>query len=136
MAIQNRRLPAGKVGYVTPDKRASDLIGQSKIQTPLSQQPSNNVVQRVEANSGDLSITPAGALLSNHNTRRAYLFIQNKSSLVVFINVGAAANAGNRGKGIKIDPGGFYEPNSVPINSIYAWTPAGNAAITFIEGMQ
>ena len=137
MTIANRRSPAGQPAqYVTPDKRASDLIGQSLIQTPLSAQPSNNVVQRVDTNSGDFAITPNGALLSNHNTRRAFLSIQNKSSLTVFINVGAAANDGNRGRGRQIDPGGFWEPESVPINSIYAWTPIGNAAISFMEGMQ
>ena len=136
MTIANRRRPQGHAHHVNPLDRAMDLVAKSQVQTPLSQEPSNNVVQRVQAISSDLFITPAGQLVSQYNPRRASLLIQNKSGLTVFVNFGAAANAGDQGKGFKIDPGGFIEPNSVPVDAIYAWTPVGNAAITFLEGNQ
>lgn len=136
MTIRNKRRPHGKATFVKPIDRAIDLIAQSQVKPPIESEPSHNTVQRVNVISGDFAITPDGTLLSQYNPKRASLIVQNKSSLTVFINEGAAAHVGDIGVGTKIDAGGFYEPNAVPVNAIYAWTPVGNALISFKEGTQ
>lgn len=51
---------------------------------------------------------------------RVYFFIQNNSSADMIVNYGAEVN---RTTGVKtaqlIGAGGFFEPNMVPVNSVY-----------------
>lgn len=136
MTISNKRKPASGVSS-TLQTRAADLISQGSFVDPeIDVRPSRNVVQRVQVNSNDMTVTATSGIISQDNPRRAYLFIQNKSSLDVFINYGAAANTGNTGKGVLIAAGGFHEPSSIPTNSIYAFCPNGFAKIVVLEGIK
>lgn len=63
------------------------------------------------------------------NDKRSYLLIQNNSSLPVWIGFSQLAATN---KGIKIDPGGNYEPDVVPTNDIYLFS-TGNAPCTILE---
>lgn len=124
------------IQQVSENSQRADLLAKSKVMSPLSSEPSNNTVQRVNANSMDMTLTKDTGILAQTNPNRAYLFIQNKSALPIYINYGAAANVGTEGQGILIEAGGYHEPNSVPINAIYGSCPTGEAKIVFIEGMQ
>ncbi|MDN3921507.1 hypothetical protein [Roseateles violae] len=79
------------------------------------------------------TVTNASAQLLAASGTRAYLLIQNKDSTgSIWINFGAAATQAN---GIRIGPGGNYEPAVVPTGAIYAIGDlANNANVLTVEG--
>jgi len=64
------------------------------------------------------------------NPNRAYLIVQNNSNLIVRVSF---SKVGRKNQGIKIDPGGNYEPDVVPTNPIFLYS-VGNAPVALIEG--
>jgi len=109
---------------------AADLRSHSQFEPPLSSQKPMRTVQRVNANPNERIVTPQSGIIANDNESRAYLYFRNKSSLTIFINFGSEAADGI---GEQIDPGGFYEPSVIPVNSVYAWS-VGSAKLFFLEG--
>ena len=64
------------------------------------------------------TVTSTAALLDAANAARKYLLIQNNSATGhLFIGFAAGVTTGN---GLKIVPGGFWEPSVVPTGAIYA----------------
>lgn len=78
------------------------------------------------------TVTSTAALLDAANTGRKYLAIQNNSVTgTVYLGFAAGVTAAN---GIKVVPGGFWEPLCVPTGAIYAIGDiASNPNIVIVE---
>lgn len=80
-----------------------------------------------------LTVTNASQSFSAANADRRYLLIQNNSPTgVIYVTFGATSTVA---LGVKIPPGGFYEPNVVPSNSVnIIGDIASNANVVLVAG--
>lgn len=78
------------------------------------------------------TVTNVAALLDAANTGRKYLAVQNNSATgTLYLGFAAGVTAAN---GIKVVPGGFWEPLCVPTGAIYAIGDiASNPNIVIVE---
>jgi hypothetical protein len=78
------------------------------------------------------TVTNVAALFDAANPSRQYLLIQNNHATgILYLGFYAGVTAAN---GIKVVPGGFWEPACVPTGAIYAIGDiASNASIVMVE---
>jgi hypothetical protein len=78
------------------------------------------------------TVTNVAAQLDAVNAARKYLLIQNNHATgIVYLGFSAGVTAAN---GIKVVPGGFYEPACVPTGAIFAIGDiASNASVVIVE---
>ena len=69
--------------------------------------------------------------LSSGKSTRRYLLIQNNSIGTLYLNFDNDASASN---GVKIPPGGYYEPLRVPQNSLYIIGDSAGLVGFLVEG--
>jgi hypothetical protein len=110
--------------------RNPDLFARQQFKEPLKNVPSTNVVQRSVFNTNNLVVTDKSQLVAQDNPSRSYLVIQNQGIGSIFVNFGQQAG---QNIGIEISAGGFYEPVSIPVNSIYMWSST-SVNVYFSEG--
>lgn len=126
---------------VAIDVQAGDTVtigignGQARYNraATLAQITSNKVPQVGAASVAQKTVTSASGSLLAANPGRQYLLIQNQHATAsIYLKFGAAATTA----GIKIPPGGNYEPSpAVPTQEIFAiGDTASNTTITVVEG--
>jgi hypothetical protein len=78
------------------------------------------------------TVTNVAAQLEAANTARKYLMVQNNHATgILYLGFAAGVTAAN---GIKVVPGGFYEPACVPTGAIHAIGDiASNASIVIVK---
>lgn len=86
---------------------------------------------RVKMTLTTAATSTTSALAVAANSSRAYLIIQNRGGVAVYVKFGSA-HSGT--EGIELAAGVSYEPYKVPIDSIYLKAASGTPSVTIYEG--
>jgi len=98
---------------------------------PKKQSGINPVKRVCRANVFPFNVQTESAQALSENSNRNYLVIQNNSGATVFVNFNAKANDAH----IKIIPGGNYEPEVVPLDSVHLIASVADSSVAIVEGV-
>lgn len=78
-----------------------------------------------------ISVGTTSTKVSDLERQRKYLLIQNNGQADLYVKLDSA-HTGT--EGIRIIPGGYWEPINPPINSVYMKSGFGSINVTILEG--
>ncbi len=108
-----------------------ESTGSIMDKVPVGTKPASPVVRQARFVNLAATVGLTAAQLLPSNRRRSYLLVQNTSANTIFVTFDRPASLTT---GVEINPGGFYEPLTAPVSSVWAIASVADLLVVIVEG--